>query len=71
MPKEYISKFDFLLVRDNKIEVQTKDEKEICRYAKERAEEELGFKMDNELTFKEAKRLLAFMKYYLFRAQEV
>lgn len=69
--KEYVSRFDFLLVRDNKIELQTKDGKEICKYAKERAEEELGFKMENELTFKEAKRLLTFMKYHWFKAQEV
>lgn len=69
--KEYVSRFDFLLVRDNKIELRTKDGKEICKYAKERAEEELGFKMENELTFKEAKPLLVFMKYCLFKAQEV
>lgn len=69
--KEYVSRFDLILVRDNKIELRTKDEKEICKYAKKKAEEELGFKMENELTFKEAKRLLVFLKYCLFKVQEV
>lgn len=71
MAKEYVSKFDYMLVRKNIIELITKDEDEICEYIRKKAREEIGFEMENKLTFKEAKRLMVFMGYYLYKTQEI